>query len=111
MPLEIQPDAPTLLVRREAWEKAGLQRASFDARYNLTPDEFRVESGVVVIGPLFGEGATTDLIAELESVGLIYYDDFFELTGNWPAEWLRLFAMGPSDVSEASSSLAPPRPG
>ena len=34
----------------------------------------------------------TDLIAQLEEHGLVYYDDFFELSGNWP-EWLRLFVM------------------
>ena len=25
--------------------------------------------------------------------GLTYFDDFFELSGNWP-EWLKLFATG-----------------
>ena len=33
-----------------------------------------------------------DVIAQLEEEGLVYYDDFFELSGNWP-DWLRLFAM------------------
>ena len=33
------------------------------------------------------------LIEELEGLGLRYFDDFFELSGNWP-EWLKLFAMG-----------------
>jgi len=37
--------------------------------------------------------ALGELIAELEGMGLVYFDDFFELTGNWP-EWLKLFAMG-----------------
>jgi hypothetical protein len=26
----------------------------------------------------------------LESLGLVYFDDFFELSGNWPA-WLNVF--------------------
>jgi hypothetical protein len=43
MPLEIPPDAPTMLVRKSAFERIGLARAHFDAKYNLTPDEFRVE--------------------------------------------------------------------
>ena len=43
MPLEIHSDAPTMLVRRSAYERVGLARAHFDLRYNLTPDEFRVE--------------------------------------------------------------------
>jgi hypothetical protein len=34
-----------------------------------------------------------DLIADLEQNGLVYFDDFFELSGNWP-EWLTLYARG-----------------
>ena len=30
------------------------------------------------------------MMASLESRGLIYFDDFFELSGNWP-EWLAVF--------------------
>jgi len=28
----------------------------------------------------------------LEGKGIVYYDDMFELSGNWP-DWLRLYAM------------------
>ena len=41
-------------------------------------------------------GAPTEfasLVEELESLGLRYYEDFFELSGNWP-EWLSMFAGG-----------------
>jgi hypothetical protein len=31
------------------------------------------------------------LLDELEGLGLVYFDDFFELSGNWP-EWLRIYA-------------------
>ena len=34
-----------------------------------------------------------DLIEELEESGLTYFDDFFELSGNWP-DWLTLYARG-----------------
>jgi len=34
--------------------------------------------------------------AELETRGLVYFDDFFELSGNWPS-WLSIFAMGKAD--------------
>ena len=92
MALDITNGAPTVLIRREAYERSGLTREAIDARLGLTADEFRVERDVVAIGPVYGEGdALGDLIAELESVGLVYFDDFFELTGNWP-EWLRLHA-------------------
>jgi hypothetical protein len=91
MPLDISANAPTILIRRMAFEQAGLTRESFDARFNLTPDEFRVEEGLIVIGPLFGDDAVSELIEELEEAGLTYFDDFFDLSGNWP-DWLVLFA-------------------
>ena len=56
MPLQIHPGAPTLFIRRTAYEHARLVRAALDER-----------------------------------LGLAYYDDFFELSGNWP-EWLSVFA-------------------
>lgn len=92
MALTIANGAPTVFIRREAYERSGLTREAIDTRLGLTADEFRVERDLVAIGPIYGEGdALGDLIAELESVGLVYFDDFFELTGNWP-EWLRLHA-------------------
>ena len=92
MALEIANGAPTVFIRREAYERSGLAREQIDERLGLTPDEFRVERDLVAIGPIYAEGdALESLIAELESIGLVYYDDFFELTGNWPA-WLRLHA-------------------
>jgi hypothetical protein len=92
MPLSIPVGSPTLLIRREAFERAGLERVAFDARFNLTPEEFRVEGQLIVVGPLVGEDAVVGVIEELEAVGLVYFDDFFELSGNWP-EWLRLLAL------------------
>jgi hypothetical protein len=32
------------------------------------------------------------VVAFFEAKGLVYFDEFFELSGNWP-EWLRLYAM------------------
>jgi hypothetical protein len=93
MPIPIATGAPTLFLRRAAYESSGLTRAEIDERLGLTADEFRVEADMIAIGPIY-EGDTTaftDFIAELERVGLAYYDDFFELSGNWP-EWLRLHA-------------------
>jgi hypothetical protein len=92
MPLPISAGAPTLVIRREAFERAGLERAMFDERLNLTADEFRVEGALVAIGPLHGADALPVLIDELERLGLEYFEEFFELSGNWPL-WLRLLAM------------------
>ena len=62
--------------------------------YNhLTPaDEFRVEGELIAIGPLYDENAFGDLTEQLEALGLVYFDDFFEMTGNWPA-WIGVFAL------------------
>ena len=83
---------PTLLIRKAAFERAGLTRAQFDEALGLTAEEFRVEGALIAVGPLVGDDSLGDLIAQLEEAGMAYFDDFFELSGNWPA-WLRLFAM------------------
>ena len=93
MPPEVPDTFPTLFIRKAAFERTGLTRASMDARLGLTADEFRVEGDLVMIGPIMEQDALKDVIAELEELGLEYFDDFFELSGNWP-EWLKLFAMG-----------------
>ena len=92
MPLPIGHTAPSLVIRKTSFERAGLSRQEFDEALGLTADEFRLEGGLIIIGPLVGETALTELIETLDGVGLVYFDDFFELSGNWPA-WLSLFAM------------------
>lgn len=93
MPLSIASGHPTIFIRREAFERVGLTRSSVDARFNLTDEEFRVEANVIAVGPLVGGDSLTELISELEDLGLTYFEDFFELTGNWP-EWLRVLVLG-----------------
>lgn len=82
-----------LFIRRDAYERSGITRAGIDSRLNLTPDEFAVDGQLVMIGPLPDDEGIRDLIDDLENVGLVYFDDFFELSGNWP-EWLRLYVGG-----------------
>ncbi len=89
MPLPIAGQAPSLCIRREAYERSGLTRATIDAQLGLMADEFRVERDLVVIGPVHG-ARLDEVFQDLDSIGLRYYDDYFELSGNWP-EWLRLF--------------------
>lgn len=92
MPIDVANASPTLFIRRPAFERAGLTRAAIDERLNLTADEFRIEGDLIAVGPIVGGDALTDVIAEFEEAGLVYYEDFYELSGNWPP-WLRLFAM------------------
>jgi Zn-finger domain-containing protein len=91
MPIQIAHGTAVVLIRQEAFEKSGLLRTSIDERYNLTDLEFRVENGLVVVGPLASDDMLTTLIEDLEQNGLVYFEDFFDLSGNWP-EWLALYA-------------------
>jgi len=84
---------PLFLVCQSAFERGGLTRQAIDERYNLTEDEFRVEDGLIGLGPLPSDDMLPDLIGDLEESGLAYFDDFFELSGNWP-DWLTLYARG-----------------
>jgi hypothetical protein len=91
MPLHVDDGAPTLFIRKSAYDRSGFSRAALDERLNLTADEFRVEGGLVAIGPIHSSDELPALLEELESLGLTYFDDFFELSGNWPV-WLQLYA-------------------
>ena len=93
MPPELSHDRAVILIRQSAFERSGLSRQAIDERYGLTDDEFRVEDGLVALGPLPSEDMLPELIADLEESGLTYFDDFFELSGNWP-EWLAIYVRG-----------------
>lgn len=92
MPVSIDAGRPSVLIRKDAYEKVGLIRGVLDARFNLTDEEFRVEGNLVVIGPLPSDDLVGSIVDYLEGLGLVYFDDFFEMSGNWP-EWLRVYAM------------------
>jgi hypothetical protein len=92
MPMSVAEGLPTVFVRKEAFEKAALMRQEIDSKFNLTDVEFRVEGNLIGIGPLPSDEIVGPLIDFLEDKGLSYFDDVFELSGNWPA-WLRLYAM------------------
>lgn len=91
MPLQVSAGAPSLFIRKMAYDRSGITRAVLDERLNLTADEFRVEGNLVTIGPVHVADGLAAIIGELEEMGLVYFDDFFELSGNWPT-WLRLYA-------------------
>lgn len=89
MAQEIPAGQSVLLIRREAYERAGLTRQSIDERLNLTDEEFRVEGRLVLLGPIPDDTAIRDILDDLEQAGLAYFDDYFELSGNWPS-WIRV---------------------
>lgn len=91
MPLELSTNNPSLIIRRGSFERAGITRSAIDERLGLTDQEFQVEGDLIVIGPILDDIALQGLIADLETAGLLYFEDFFDLSGNWP-EWLVLFA-------------------
>lgn len=90
MPLSIPFAVPTIVIRTSAFERVGLTRRAIDERLNLTSDEFRVEGDLIAIGPIHTDEELTTFVEELEQAGLVYFDDFFDLSGNWP-EWLKVF--------------------
>lgn len=92
MPLAVTQGLATVFIRKDAFERLGLARAEIDSRFNLTDEEFRVEGGLVAIGPLPSDDSIGPVLEYLESKGLAYFDDVFELSGNWP-DWLKLYAM------------------
>lgn len=92
MPLAISEGRPTIFIRKDAFERAALVRSEIDSRFNLTDTEFRAEGGLIAIGPLPSDEMVGPLLEYLEEKGLEYYEDVFELSGNWPA-WLRIYAM------------------
>jgi hypothetical protein len=90
MPLRLDTSAPSLAIRRDAFERAQLTRAAIDHALNLTADEFRMEGALIVIGPLPHPDSVPELIERFEDAGLVYFDDFFELPAGAPA-WLDYF--------------------
>src|SRR5678810_1271380 len=90
MAQEIPSGQSMLIIRREAYERAGISRQSIDERLNLTVEEFRVDGRLVMIGPIPDDTGIHELLDDLEGTGLAYFDDYFELSGNWPS-WIRLY--------------------
>jgi hypothetical protein len=92
MPLSISAGLPTILLRKEAFERSGLTRVEIDSRFNLTDAEFSVEGALIAIGPLPSDDMIGPMVEFFEEKGLAYYDDVMEMSGNWP-DWIRIYAM------------------
>jgi hypothetical protein len=98
MAIELSQGQVSVLIRQSAFERLGMVRSAIDARYNLTDAEFRVENGLVILGPLASEDMLSAMIEDFEASGLVYFDDFFEFSGNWP-DWVSLYVRGASGRS------------
>jgi hypothetical protein len=88
---ELAHGRSVILIRQGAYQRVGIIRHALDERYSLAPDEFAVEEGLVILGPLASDDFLSRIISDLEESGLVYFDDFFEMSGNWP-DWLALYA-------------------
>jgi hypothetical protein len=93
MAQEIPAGQSMLFIKRDAYERAGITRESIDRRLNLIADEFMVDGTLIVIGPIPDDAALREILDDLEEAGLSYFDEYFELSGNWPP-WMRLFVSG-----------------
>jgi hypothetical protein len=89
MPIQLDHNRPTILIKQPSFEAAGIARVEIDSKYNLTDQEFQVEAGIVAV-MLPSDDLLPALIDDLEGRGLVYYDDFFEMSGNWP-EWIAVY--------------------
>lgn len=92
MAVTIDAGRPSILIRKASYEKAGLVRADIDMRFNLTDQEFRAEGSLVILGPLPSDDLVGPVVEYLEGAGLAYFEDFCELSGNWPS-WLNVYVM------------------
>ena len=103
MALLVTQGVPTLFFRRDVVRARRAHARALDARLGLTDAEFRVDGNLVAIGPIYDVDALGALVDELEQTGLVYYDDYFELSGSWP-EWLAVLvrAAGAEEVTAAS---------
>ena len=90
MPLSLPSTGPTLAIRKTAFEHAGLTRDTIDRVLNLTDEEFRLEGALIAIGPLPNTDDVPNLIELFEEAGLVYFDDFMEIPGGFPA-WLEIY--------------------
>ncbi len=90
MPISLAEGRSSMCIRKPAFEQFNFTRAGLDAKWQLTPDEFRMEGNLIVVGPAASDETIGNWVADLEAEGLTYYDDFFEFSGNWPG-WLDLF--------------------
>ena len=69
MPLKLPDGRAVVLIRQSAFERNGLSREAIDARYNLTDEEFRVEEGLIALGPLPSDDMLPELVDDLEKSG------------------------------------------
>lgn len=92
MPLPLSHGSTTILVRKGAFERSGLTRVRIDASLTLVDDEFRVEKNLIAIGPVYDHEGLGALIEALESAGLEYFEDYCEMSGNWPG-WVGVLVM------------------
>ena len=79
-----------LVIQRSALDAHGITRAqvleALEAGCPLAENE-----DLMSFGPSFGQEACDEFVRRLESLGLVYFDDFFDLPLSHP-DWLKFSA-------------------
>jgi len=79
-----------LVIRQSALDAHGVTKTQvLEALETSRP--FAENGELLSFGPSFGQEACDEFVRRLESLGLVYFDDFFDLTLSHP-DWLKFSA-------------------
>lgn len=79
-----------IIIKKSALEKNDI---SFQSLLQVMETEEPLDQNeeLVAFGPHFGGEASAEFIRRLETVGLIYFEDFFDIPGLDLPEWCQLY--------------------
>ena len=82
-----------IIVRRPALAERGVSWADLLSALEVSVPLDSNES-LASFGPHFGREAVDEFLRRLTRLGLVYFDDFFEFSGEWPL-WCKFKAYSP----------------
>ena len=80
-----------VVIRKTALEKHGI---SLESLFEIMETEKPLDESqeLISFGPHFGGEAVSEFIRRLEMLGLVYFDEFFDIPGLDVPEWCQLYA-------------------